>query len=97
MDCHDQPVKSLHLQPQKHCQWLLQIDLFKQWQMSVYITYCTYIFCILNILNYFVQDGFNPGDINFNTFPTMAKHIVDEMLPNEQGQIHHISLHEGAY
>jgi hypothetical protein len=47
-------------------------------------------------LNHFVQDGFNPGDIDFNTFTTMAKHIVDAMLPNEEGQIHHISLHEGA-
>ena len=44
----------------------------------------------------FVQDGFNPGDIDFNTFPTMAKPIVDAMLPNEEGKIHKISLHEGA-
>ncbi len=44
----------------------------------------------------FVQDGFNPGDIDFNSFPTIAKHIVDAMLPNEEGEIHKISLHKGA-
>ncbi len=47
-------------------------------------------------IEWFVKDQFEPGDIDFNSFPTMAKHIVDAMLPNEEGEIHKISLHEGA-
>ena len=53
-----------------------------------------YIFCD-------VQTAFDPEGIQFKTFPTMARHIVDAMLPKEQGKINRISeyiisLHEGS-
>ena len=48
-----------------------------------------YLFCD-------VQADFDPEGIQFKTFPTMARHIVDAMLPKEQGKINRISLHEGS-
>ena len=53
---------------------------------------------ILHILNikhiYVVQHAFDPAGIEFNTFPTMAQHIVGAMLPEHDGKIHKLSLHE---
>ena len=51
---------------------------------------------ILNILHIFsVQTAFNPEGIQFKTLPTMSAHIVDAMLPDDQGKINKLSLHEG--
>ncbi len=44
---------------------------------------------------HFVQDALDPSDIEFNTFPTMAKHIGNAMLPEHYGELHKLSLHEG--
>ena len=41
-----------------------------------------------------MQDAFDPAGIEFNTFPTMAKHIVEAMLPEHDAKIHKLSLHE---
>ena len=53
---------------------------------------------ILHILNiqhiYVVQHAFDPAGIEFNTFPTMAQHIVGAMLPEHDAKIHKLSLHE---
>ena len=53
---------------------------------------------ILHILNikhiYVVQHAFDPADIEFNSFPTMAQHIVGAMLPEHDGKIYKLSLHE---
>ena len=43
---------------------------------------------------YVVQHAFDPAGIEFNTFPTMAQHIVGAMLPEHDGKIHKLSLHE---
>ena len=57
-----------------------------------------YILHILHILNikhiYVVQHAFDPAGIEFNSFPTMAQHIVGAMLPEHDGKIHKLSLHE---
>ena len=55
-----------------------------------------YILHINHILHiHFVQDVFDPAGIEFNTFPTMAKHTVNAMLPEQDGEVHKLSLHEG--
>ncbi len=45
---------------------------------------------------HFVQAAFDPAGIEFNTFPTMAKHIVNAMLPEQDGKVHKLSLNEGS-
>jgi hypothetical protein len=47
------------------------------------------MFYILHI--HFVQYAFDPAGIEFNTFPTMVKHIVDAMLPEQDGEVHKLS------
>ncbi len=42
---------------------------------------------------YCIQDAFDPAGIEFNTFPVMAKHIVKAMLPEQNGEVHKLSLH----
>jgi len=65
------------------------------------------IFCIFFIFNIcykihifniirFVQAAFNPAGIEFQTFPTMATKIMKAMLPEHEGKIHKLSLHEGG-
>ncbi len=52
----------------------------------LYISHTNHISHILFILSLhivFVQDAFDPSGIEFNTFPTMAKHIVNVMLPEQ--------------
>ncbi len=65
--------------------------------MSVlYILHILHILHILNIQHiYCVQDALDPAGIEFNTFPVMAKHIVKAMLPEQNGKVHKLSLHEG--
>jgi hypothetical protein len=41
-----------------------------------------------------MQDAFDPAGVQFKTFPTMAKHIVETMLPEHDAKIHERSLHE---
>ena len=43
----------------------------------------------------FLRVAFDPDGIEFNSFPTMAKHIVKAMPPDRDGEIHKLSLHEG--
>ncbi len=65
----------------------------------VSVLYIFHIFHIFHILItkhiYCIQDVFDPAGIEFNTFPTMAKHIVKSMLPEHNGKVHKLSLHEG--
>ena len=44
----------------------------------------------------FEQIDFDPESIGFTSFPTMSKHIVDAMLPGQDGKVHKISMHEGG-
>jgi hypothetical protein len=39
---------------------------------------------------------YNPRDIRFNTFPSMAKHIVEAMHPGEDGKVNKAFLWEGT-
>ena len=39
-----------------------------------------------------MQDAFDPAGVQFKTFPTMAKHIVETMLPEHDAKIHERSL-----
>jgi hypothetical protein len=41
------------------------------------------------------QEAFNPGDIPFNSLPTMASNIVKDLMPD--AKIHKVSLREGMY
>jgi hypothetical protein len=41
------------------------------------------------------DSAFDPDGIEFNSFPTMAKHIVKAILPDRDGEVHKLSLHEG--
>jgi len=41
-----------------------------------------------------MQDAFDPAGVQFKTFPTMAKHIVETMLPEHDAKIHKLSLHD---
>ena len=95
-DSHDLSANPLRLQLLRHYLLRLETDLLKLLEMSIYISYLTYYAYSKHDIESFVHDGFDPGDIDFNTFPTMVKHIVDAMLPNDQGEIHENSLHEGA-
>jgi hypothetical protein len=36
-----------------------------------------------------------PDGIEFNFFHTMSKHIMKAMLPDRDGEVHKLSLHEG--
>ena len=69
--------------------------------MYAYLAYLAYIAnsAYLKYMYFFrdVQADFDPEGIQFKTFPTMARHIVDAMLPKEQGKINKISLHEGSW
>ncbi len=38
---------------------------------------------------------FDPDGIEFNSFPTMAKHTVKAMPPDRDGEVHKLSLHGG--
>ncbi len=60
--------------------------------MFPYFTYFTYFEYLTYLL---LQDVFDPAGIELNTFPTMAKHIVKAMLPEQNGKVHKLSLHEG--
>ncbi len=44
---------------------------------------------------YCVQDAFDPPGIEFKTFPVVAKHIVKTMLPEQNGKVYKLFLHEG--
>jgi hypothetical protein len=62
----------------------------------LYILHFNYILPFLYVLHiHFVQDAFDPAGIEFNTFPTMAKSIANAMLPEQDGEAHKLSLHEG--
>ncbi len=62
----------------------------------LFILHILHIIHIIYILHiHFVQDAFDPAGIEFNTCPTMAKQIVDVMLPEQDGEVHKLSLHEG--
>ena len=41
------------------------------------------------------DSAFDSDGIEFNSFPTMAKHIVKAMLPDGDGEVHKLPLHEG--
>jgi hypothetical protein len=97
---HAPCAKLLLLQHRKQCPLRLAIDLFNPWAMYAYFAYLAYIAnsAYLKYMYIFcdVQAAFDPEGIQFKTFPTMARHIVDAMLPKEQGKINRISLHEGS-
>jgi hypothetical protein len=44
----------------------------------------------------FVLQVYSPRKIGFNSFPTMAQHIVWTMLPNENGKVNKASPWEGT-
>ncbi len=77
-----------------HCVWQPTYTSSGKCECPV-ILHINHILCILCILHiHFVQDAFDPAGIEFNTFPTMAKHIVDAMLSEKDGEVHKLSLHD---
>ena len=41
------------------------------------------------------NNDFNPLDIQYRTFPTMSKTVLEAMLPARSGEVYQVSFHEG--
>jgi hypothetical protein len=69
---------------------MIQQTVEVHWMTSLYISH------ILHIVNKkhisYIQDAFDPAGVQFKTFPTMAKHMVETMLPEQDAKIHKLCL-----